>query len=40
MRKKCMPFAEELTAYIFNPNRLQKLCDLYNLTLEEILDIY
>lgn len=40
MRKKCMPFAEELTAYVFNPNRLQKLCDLYNLNLEEILDIY
>jgi hypothetical protein len=40
MRNKCMPFAEELAAYVFHPDRLKKICNQYNLTFEEILEIY
>ncbi len=31
---------EELVSVIFNPNRLLKLCEKYNLTFDEINDIY
>ena len=35
MRLNCQPFAEDLMKYVLNPARLVKLCELYNLDLEE-----
>ena len=31
---------EELVAYVYKPSRLLKLCNQYNLTFDEINDIY
>lgn len=39
MKTKCQPFAQELTTYVLNPARLLRICDTYNLDLEEYLDI-
>ena len=40
MKDKNSIFTEELAAYVYKPSRLLKLCDKYNLTFEEINDIY
>ena len=39
MRSKCQPFAQELTTYVLNPARLLRICDSYNLDLEEYLEL-
>ncbi len=40
MRLKCKPFAEELVAYVFHPNRLERIIKLYSphLDLQEYLE--
>jgi len=40
MKENNSIFTEELVSKVFNPNRLLKLCSLYNLTFEEINDFY
>ena len=40
MKKNCDSFAEELVIYVFNPIRLNRFADKYNLTFEEIINIY
>ncbi len=40
MKKLNAPFLEELVSKVFNPIRLTKLCETYNLTFEEINDCY
>jgi hypothetical protein len=39
MRSNCQAFAEELTAYVFHPTRLQRVCDTYNLDLDEYFEM-
>ena len=34
------PFAEELTAYVYNPYRLQCLAETYNMDVDELLELY
>ena len=38
MRENCKTFAEELTAYVFHPSRLVRLCNTYGLDLEEYFE--
>ena len=40
MKKKIQPLAEELTKYVFNPNRIKKMANTYQLNFEELLEIY
>lgn len=40
MRKKCKLFAEELTAYVFHPERLNRLCNRYDIEFNVLLEIY
>ena len=37
MKKNCESFAEEIAKYVFNPKRLHRFSEKYNLTFEEIL---
>jgi hypothetical protein len=39
MRENCKAFAEELTAYVFHPARLARICEAYGLELEEYFEI-
>jgi hypothetical protein len=39
MISNCKPFAEELVKYVFHPLRLQRLCTVYNLDLEEYFEM-
>jgi len=39
MRNNMAPFTEELASYVFNPRRLERLCNKYNLTFEELNDL-
>jgi len=39
MRENCKPFAEELTAYVFHPVRLMRVCEAYGLELEEYFEL-
>ena len=40
MRNQCQPFAEELTARVFHPLRMQRLCYNYNVDFEELVELY
>ena len=40
MKKNCQSFAEELASYVFNPARLHRFAEKYNLTFEEIMYTY
>ena len=40
MREQCKPFAGELTAYVFHPERISRLCNSYGIEFEELLEIY
>ena len=40
MRDKCKLFAEELTAYVFHPERLLRICNLYGIEFDVLLEIY
>jgi len=39
MRDNCKPFAEELAAYVFHPSRLERICKLYNMELDEYFEL-
>ena len=39
MRENCKAFAEELTAYVFHPVRLMRVCEAYGLELEEYFEL-
>lgn len=39
MRAQCQPFAQELVAYVFHPSRIMRLCDAFNLDMEEYLEL-
>jgi len=38
MRENCKPFAEELAAYVFHPQRLIRITEKYNIDLYEYLE--
>ena len=38
MRENCKPFAEELTAYVFHPLRLEHMANTYGFELDEYMD--
>lgn len=38
MFNQCRPFAKELSAYVLHPVRVMKLCDAYEMDMEEYLD--
>ena len=40
MRAKCKPFAEELVAYVFHPERMLRMSDKLNMDLDDLLDMY
>ena len=40
MREKCKDFAEELTAYVFHPDRLLRFANMYGIAFDELLEIY
>ena len=40
MKINCQRFAEELAAYVFNPARLHRFAEKYNLSFEEIMNAY
>ncbi len=40
MKKNMKEFNEELVANVFNPKRLLKICEEYNIDFYEIQDIY
>ena len=40
MKKNCQSLAEELAAYVFNPARLHRFAEKYNLSFEEIMYTY
>jgi hypothetical protein len=40
MRKTCQSFAEELTAYVFHPFRLQTMSSVYGYELDEYIEYF
>ena len=40
MKTNMHSFLKELVAYVFNPTRLLKLCELYNIEFEILVDLY
>jgi hypothetical protein len=41
MKQSMQPFAEELTAYVFHPSRMNKIAEQYNISFDELItDIY
>lgn len=40
MMEKCKPFAEELTAYVFHPNRIKRFSEKYKIDFDIYLEIY
>ena len=38
MSENCQQFAEELAAYVFHPVRLRRICETYDLDLEEYFE--
>ena len=38
MKENCKIFAEELATYVFNPNRLNNLSELYNISVYDYLE--
>ena len=40
MKEQMKPFAEELVKYVFCPKRIQKLSEKYQMSFEDILDVY
>jgi hypothetical protein len=38
MRENCKPFAEELTAYVFHPLRLENMSNAYGYELDEYME--
>jgi len=40
MRENNYIFLEELCAWVFNPNRLNRIANLYNITLNKLLEYY
>ena len=39
MRLNCKEFARELAAYVFQPQRLTKLCETYNIEFEDYFEM-
>jgi hypothetical protein len=39
MRENCKAFAEELSAYVFHPARLMRICEVYGLELDEYFEL-
>jgi len=39
MRENCKTFAEELASYVFHPARLERICEAYELELEEYFEL-
>lgn len=39
MKETCKPFAEELVAYVFRPERLLRLCDAYGMELVDYIEL-
>lgn len=39
MRNACEPFAEELAKYVFNPLRIQKMAESYDVDMFEYLEL-
>ena len=39
MRSNCRVFAEELTAYVFHPTRLMRICDSYGLDVVDYFEM-
>jgi hypothetical protein len=39
MKDQCQSFAEELSKYVFNAFRLQRLADFYEMDMEEYLEL-
>ena len=39
MKQNNKIFAEELVAYVFNPLRLNRLCDKYKIELDELVEL-
>jgi hypothetical protein len=39
MRENCKTFAEELAKAVFNPMRAQRMADLYELDMDEYLEL-
>ena len=39
MKENCKVFAEELAAYVFHPVRLLRICENYDLELEEYFEL-
>ena len=40
MKEQMKPFAEELVKYVFCPKRVQKISEKYQMSFEDILDVY
>jgi hypothetical protein len=40
MMANIKPFAEELAATVFHPNRLARICEQYNIEFDELMDTY
>ena len=39
MKEQCKPFYEELVAYVFNPSRVIKMANVFNLDLDDYLEL-
>jgi hypothetical protein len=39
MRENNKAFAEELVAHVFNPLRLIRICEIYGLELDELVEL-
>lgn len=40
MKEQCKSFAEELAAYVFHPERLQRFCETYNMDFDVLTELY
>jgi hypothetical protein len=39
MKEQCKPFYEELVSYVFNPVRVMRIADAFELDLDEYLEL-
>ena len=40
MKTNMQAFLEELVAFVFNPYRLLRLCELYNIQFRDLVNLY
>ena len=40
MKNQCSPFAEELAAYVFSPNRINRFCEKYDMDFYSYMEIF